>query len=136
MHNLCDASLLALVLLNRSVIFFPCYCLLFVACFHPTPWNRFVSIHSVLFSFLILNFYVNVIFWRLFVVICFVSYSRLLANDADLDLIAHALEEELSLKGNHFAFLGRLERANQCLVIIGNLVVVEELSKRCVGLAL
>ncbi len=108
---------------------------MFVACFHPTPSNHFDSIPFI-FSFLILNLYVNVIIWRLFLAICFVSNSRLFANDADLDLIAHALEEELPLEGNHFAFFGRLERANQCLVIIGNLVVVEELSKRCVGFAL
>jgi len=66
----------------------------------------------------------------------FVVFSSFLPDNADLDLVGHALEEELSLVGDQFAFLGRLEGPHQRLVVIGNLVVVEELSKGRVGFAL
>lgn len=40
----------------------------------------------------------------------FFSVFFFLFDDGDLHLVAHALEEELSLEGDHFSFLGRLER--------------------------
>lgn len=67
-------------------------------------------------------------------VVC--SISSLLSDDADLDLVGHTLEEELSLVRDHFAFLGRLEGPHQRLVVVGNLVVVEEFPKGRVGFAL
>ena len=56
-------------------------------------------------------------------------------HNTNLDLVANALEQKLPLKGDHFAFLGCLERPDQCLVVIRNVVVVEELSKCRVWLA-
>ena len=65
---------------------------------------------------------------------CSVAATASLHN-TDLHLVAHTLEQKLPLKGDQFAFLGSLERPHQCLVVIRNIVVVKQLTERCVGLA-
>ena len=52
---------------------------------------------------------------------------RLRLDDADLDVVAHALEKDLSLEGDHLALLGCFEGSDQGLVVVRYLLVVEEL---------
>ena len=65
-----------------------------------------------------------------------VLFSHFLFDNANLDLVTHSLEQELSLEVDHFSFLGRLEGPHQCLVIIGHGLVVKEFSKGRVGFSI